>query len=114
MKWLKLRVVVRTVISHQIYVERDGERTLGPNCVGDFLKREKPSLRSVIAFCTNGVLRSLVCSQERRRFSDSLVLFARLFFWDDEDQNDVKGAGPARAFCFSGAWLITRLPARGP
>ena len=24
----KLRVVVRTVISHQIYVERDGERTL--------------------------------------------------------------------------------------
>ena len=24
----KLRVVVRTVLSHQIYVERDGERTL--------------------------------------------------------------------------------------
>jgi hypothetical protein len=24
----KLRVVVRTVISHRIYVERDGERTL--------------------------------------------------------------------------------------
>jgi hypothetical protein len=39
----KLRVVVLTVISHQIYVERDGERTL--YAVTDTVKKARALVR---------------------------------------------------------------------